>query len=310
MRIMSIVCNCYNSIVESQLDGLVEYFGEQGIDLEIEDASDDNLININTEETTEFNRVARLVKYYVASVVYNILIEEFIAKNLNKHLNETYGFLTCQEIGELKRRVIGVLKEEVPVNDTVLYCMNYKNKMIDKITEFLSEGDFINIRGFLNFRYREFECGIEVSVGKVAEMFVAEKEYNEFISLLKYFVDIQDSKADKVDIYIDRHGRYRVVGDKGENMMESMAAELHSDKNGFDVSSEDFVISCLITTCPKKIVIHEGGEIKNKELINTIKKVFEERVSIIKDDIGKYEIDGGKRLKDFIKIPVDTDIKL
>ena len=35
---------------------------------------------------------------------------------------------------------------------------------------------------------------------------LSEKEYNEFIKLLKYFVDIQDCKLEEVNIIVQRNG--------------------------------------------------------------------------------------------------------
>ncbi len=37
---------------------------------------------------------------------------------------------------------------------------------------------------------------------------MVEKEYNEFIKLLKYFVDVQENKIDEVNIIIDKLGNY------------------------------------------------------------------------------------------------------
>ncbi|HAG43520.1 MAG TPA: putative sporulation protein YtxC, partial [Clostridium sp.] len=49
------------------------------------------------------------------------------------------------------------------------------------------------------------------------------------------------------------------------------------------VSSEDLIISGLITSAPKKIVIHCVENSRNKELIETIKNVFVERVEFCND---------------------------
>ncbi|MBS5824887.1 MAG: putative sporulation protein YtxC, partial [Clostridium argentinense] len=105
-----------------------------------------------------------------------------------------------------------------------------------------------------------------------------EKEYNEFIKLLKYFVDVQESKINEVNILIDKDGNY-VVRDEFENdILSNLVNELYDSRISSKVSSEDLIISGLITSAPKKIVIHCVENSRNKELIETIKNVFGERV--------------------------------
>ena len=50
---------------------------------------------------------------------------------------------------------------------------------------------------------KELRSDIEEIIDKVIEGYMVEKEYKEFIKLLKYFVDIQESKIDLINIVID-----------------------------------------------------------------------------------------------------------
>ena len=45
---------------------------------------------------------------------------------------------------------------------------------------------------------KELREDIEEIIDKVVEEYMVEKEYREFVKLLKYFVDIQESKIEKL----------------------------------------------------------------------------------------------------------------
>ena len=78
----------------------------------------------------------------------------------------------------------------------MFYCINKINCIIEKIKECLEENEVINIKGFITFRMKELREDIECIIDKIVEDYMIEKEYKEFIKLLKYFVDILESKIE------------------------------------------------------------------------------------------------------------------
>ena len=112
---------------------------------------------------------------------------------------------------------------------------------------------------------------------------MVEKEYREFIKLLKYFVDIQESKLERVDIIINKDGGYSVVDENNIDLFDEFMKELTDCKLGVDANIEDVIISGLITNAPKKINIFKKKYCTNKEFIDTIVNVFEKRVEFINE---------------------------
>ena len=111
-----------------------------------------------------------------------------------------------------------------------------------------------------------------------SEEYMVEKEYNEFIKLLKYFVDVQDSKVDEINILIEKNGDYRLIDEEGNDLIENMMMELPDVKFDSKENREELIISTMITNAPNKVIIHCVEYCKNKELIGTISKVFTDRV--------------------------------
>ena len=119
-----------------------------------------------------------------------------------------------------------MLSEGAISGPSMVYCINRKNSIIDKITRCIEENNEINISGFLTFRTKELKKDLECIVDKVVEEYMVEKEYNEFIKLLKYFVEIQESKVDEVNILIEKNGDYYLRDEEGNDLVGNMLMEL------------------------------------------------------------------------------------
>ncbi|EET86548.1 sporulation protein YtxC, partial [Clostridium carboxidivorans P7] len=72
--------------------------------------------------------------------------------------------------------------------------------------------------GFITFRMKELREDLEEIVDKVVERYMTEKEYNEFIKLLKYFVEIQESKIEEINIIIKSDGKYLIQDKEGNDI--------------------------------------------------------------------------------------------
>ena len=107
---------------------------------------------------------------------------------------------------------------------------------------------------------------------------MVEKEYKEFVKLLKYFVDIQESKIEKINIYIHEGGGYVLKDGNGNDVFGEFMKELAECRIDTEAKIEDIIISGLITNAPKQIIIHHKENCINLEFIETIINVFGDRV--------------------------------
>jgi putative sporulation protein YtxC len=130
---------------------------------------------------------------------------------------------------------------------------------------------------------KEIRDDLEEIIDKVVERYMVEKEYNEFIKLLKYFVEIQDSKIDLINIEVDNNGKYIIRDRNNDDITEKLFSDLNDLKYKENTNVEDVLISVLITNSPEKIIIHCAENCKNSEFIDTVKKVFTDRVEFCRD---------------------------
>ena len=118
-------------------------------------------------------------------------------------------------------------------------------------------------------------------IDKSVSKFIVEKEYAEFISLLKIYVNSEKSTCKEVHLIY--YNFKPILLDENKNIIkiedDSLSSKYLSD---ITFSSNDYTLNTLLNLVPKKIHIHLIDE-NIDEFINTIKLIFEERVDFCND---------------------------
>ena len=109
-----------------------------------------------------------------------------------------------------------------------------------------------------------------------------EREYNEFIKLLKYFVDIQEPKFENIHVIASKGCGYALFDENCKEITNECIKEYVTEISKGEINYDDLLVSSLITLAPKKITVHCIGNFKNKELLETIKNIFTGNVVICK----------------------------
>jgi hypothetical protein len=101
---------------------------------------------------------------------------------------------------------------------------------------------------------------------------IMQRQYEEFISLLKYFVHVQVPKYDVVYITFESSDMYRIT-DKDGYAIDTEIIDILSS----DFILADHIISSLLNLSPNKIVVVNSSYVDD-ETRKTLSKVFEERI--------------------------------
>lgn len=285
MLLLTVVYDKEREDIVDGINNLKEYFKSKNIVIGISESIETNthFVKIFCEEELN-DRLHNVFNIHVANIIYNVVIDEFYGKDMMSFLSDTYFFLKYDEIKEIKESSLEILRGEgTIIDDNSIYCINKRNMIIDKIVQCIGENKEININGFMTFRMKELKDDLEGIIDKVVERYMVEKEYNEFIKLLKYFVEIQESKIDLINIEICSDGKYIIRDKSGNDITENLFSDLNDLRYRENTNVEDILISVLITNSPGKIIIHCAENCRNSELIDTIKKVFTDRVEFCDD---------------------------
>ncbi|MBU3195345.1 putative sporulation protein YtxC [Clostridium algidicarnis] len=271
--------------IAPNIQDVVEIFKNKDINLGICESQNNNthFIKIMCDDKIYSESLAEKVNYYISDCIYDIIIRFICEEDIYNFILDNYFFLNEEEIKDIEKQIIDILKYSNSLKEEEsIYYENRKNHILLKIKSCLEENRHqINIDGYIKFRVKELMVDIEDISNKVVENYMIEREYNEFIRLLKYFVDIQESKIDKINIIISKEGTYDVKDDKGNSILNTFVGDiLENEFNDPSINTEDIIISGLITNVPNSIIIHGSSYCLNKEFIETINKVFTYRVEI------------------------------
>jgi putative sporulation protein YtxC len=137
------------------------------------------------------------------------------------------------------------------------------------------------LNGFINFRIKPYLDILNDIVNDAVNTYVVEKEYLEFVSLLKLYVNSQNSNCDIVHIIYS--SSESILLDKNKQIITNSYDNLKSKYlSDISFSSNDYTLNSLLTLLPKKIYVHLIDKYVD-EFIDTLKSVFENRVHICTD---------------------------
>ncbi|MGB7605005.1 MAG: putative sporulation protein YtxC [Lutisporaceae bacterium] len=219
-------------------------------------------------------------KFYISRIVTEAIINNWEGKLIKKILKYNYFYLSDREKDSICKTAQKMLQEDNGLLPGGFYKLTRRNKIMREILEYLSNSDTIIIDGFVNFRLNAYIKELSDTIERAIEVFIAEREYNEFIKLLKYFVEIQECKVDVLHLIPTTEGKYLILDGSKKKINAELFEEIRVDIAEGDINYDDLLISTLITISPRKIYMHNLDSFNNKELVKTITNVFNDRISV------------------------------
>lgn len=183
-------------------------------------------------------------------------------------LKKDFAGFSQLEIAEILENTLNSITEEDRIYNKKLFVNN--------LTNYLNLYNNLCIEGFLRFRAREYQQRIEEYLFDVIDAFFANKEYIEFIELIKSYISESESFIDLLHVKINCDGSFSLYNFKKAEIA-FVHDELYMYKNIF--SEEDKLISVLLSVIPKRIIWHNNCKMQNINLINTLKEIFGDRFS-------------------------------
>lgn len=148
------------------------------------------------------------------------------------------------------------------------------------ILEYLAENNRLDVTGFVTFRLSAYKKMLSELIQKVVEDIKVQQEYKEFINMLKFFVETQKNRSNKIHIIFEKNGEYTLFDENNIDITEKCFSEFSETKEQNNLNNEDVLISSLITLAPKKVFLHFETENFNKKIVHTIEQIFENKVFI------------------------------
>ena len=122
---------------------------------------------------------------------------------------------------------------------------------------------------------------------EVLEEYFIKKEYADFLDLLHYFADVEERGFGKLDIITTNDGKYRFYDESRIDITDSCVRIFNREFNDQNITENDFLISILILLLPEEISIYGAENIINKNILKTLKFIFENRIYIYDTELDK-----------------------
>lgn len=213
----------------------------------------------------------------VANAICETILNHWEKVILENIIRESYYYFNADERETILSNALEHISgDELSGGD--FYRRKRKNRILNELSEFLNGNNYIVIDGFIRFRLKDYVNELYEVVEQAVDNFLMEREYREFVQLLKYFVDVQEPRVNSVNVIMNSDGVFELYDENEElidnNQMEEFMIEFISS----EINYEDLLISSLVTIAPNEIIFHFKPDKKQKVAMDTINKVFAGKV--------------------------------
>jgi len=280
---LSIGVNDNAENIVQQIDKELQQLKEKSINYSIKEINFEGETSVvcNIEEEALISKNSNqyeLLKFHVSNALADHVIKQYEEKLLIRIINSNYGYFNSSEKKEILHISQKIIRNDDKVFFNTLFQIRRRNMIIKKLMEYFEGSSNIILDGFVNFRLKEYIKELEEIIDNAVDDFLIEREYKEFIRLLRYFVEIQDSKFNFVHVIMQYGDQYILLDEKKQEITNECIQDFLTELPETEINHDDLLVSSLITLAPKSIIIHNWERFKNQKLLDTIKNVFSGKV--------------------------------
>ncbi|OXM13028.1 putative sporulation protein YtxC [Paenibacillus herberti] len=151
-------------------------------------------------------------------------------------------------------------------------------KVATELLDYMTENTHLHLQGFLTFRLHSYWQELREAAEYAVEEYVMDKQYQEFISLLKYFVAAQPNRRGLVHVLHGADRSIQLLDEQFEPLDMKGEERALAELVDAELNMEDMVLSNLITAAPASILIHTSEP--EHQVIRTIQAIFDSRIDI------------------------------
>ena len=214
----------------------------------------------------------------ISNLLALVIIDLFEKNIIKKLINSEYFYFDSFE----QTQITNITLEDLYSKEESIYKENERfDTLCDDFYKYLVSNKSIILKGFITFRIKNYLEMILEQIDKSVNKYIIEKEYSEFISLLKMYINSETSSCNMVHLIYQNSKP--ILLDENKNLIKQ-EDDILSSKYLSDISfsSNDFALNTLLNLIPKKIDIHLI-DCDCDEFINTLKLIFEDRITFCKD---------------------------
>ncbi|NOJ70274.1 putative sporulation protein YtxC [Paenibacillus alvei] len=224
---------------------------------------------LSTQGQDVWNKAAKAVAEFILSHKERLLLASLIEKD------SKYNEVERRKIEDYCQQLLNGGDE----SESSESRRRRKGKLTRALRRYLEDHTDLNVEGFIQFRLRHYLSELREVVDYAIDEYVLERQYQEFIGLLKYFVFIQETKIPLAHLMHKGGHEFTLLDEdlqplEPKHVMNGMVVEMID----YDMEMEDMIVSTLINVSPQNIIIHTREP--DSQVIKTIQQIFESRVHV------------------------------
>jgi putative sporulation protein YtxC len=214
------------------------------------------------------------VPIVLAKSLAEFLAMEWEKERIRRRIAKEYTYYDADEVDYLAENSVAILSRyKRPGSHT-----SRKIELEFEIRKYMQQHSVLNVEGLTRFWLRRLEPDLGYAIEKAIDEYLMDREYQEFVKLLRHFLHLQTSRSSLIHLILGPHAR--LIDQDGLEFLEENSNDDRDDLNETDLQEDDMIISTLITLAPVRLKIHFAGKNQDEQvLLDTIKRVFEERVT-------------------------------
>lgn len=267
----------YSVCIKSNNNNIIQYLQENFEILNIEEVylskhSFKNYDNVILHHTSNFS-----CTFYnsISDILSNCVLKFYENKLVKNIIHNNYFYFTDIE----KKKIYDYCIESLYNSDDI-EVITRKDILFCQFLKYITENKKLTLDGFISFRLQSYFEILDNIVESCVNRFLVEREYNEFIELLKIYINTQDSTVEKLHlIYANQES---ILLDENNNIIDANRSAFNAKYlSDISFSSNDYALNTLLTLLPNKIYLHLVDE--EDEFINTLKLIFNQRIYLCTD---------------------------
>lgn len=204
------------------------------------------------------------VRHELAGALAEHIIQEMEPDYMQRLVRQNYGYFTTEERDQIVMQARGEPAA--------------KAGLADRLDDYLAVHSVLNLDGFVTFRLRDYLVDLEDRVDQAVDEFLIDREYREFVRLLRYFVDAQQSRTPLVHVILQEDGQFELLDPDSRPLQSDIIQEFRLETPDAELNLEDLLVSSLITAAPERVVLHGSERARRLDSVQTVRQVFGHRV--------------------------------
>lgn len=210
---------------------------------------------------------------HLAKALTGFLTSDWEREQIRKQIAREYTYYDLDEVEYITEKAVKWLATYKRPGESV----SRKKEIEREVLRCLKEQPVLNLEGLSRFRLRKFESDFAYAVEQAVDEYLMDREYQEFVKLLRHFLAMQKPRAALIHLLVDAAGN-RLANQNGTPITNEELEGFAAGLKEINLQQDDTIISVLIALAPVRLKIHvKDFSFEGNTLVETVKRIFDER---------------------------------